>query len=178
MSDELIDQEQPKRGRKPAVQVTSRKNAALARRLAPGANPQASLSRDIPMKEPHRWQLYIASEHVAPDRLFRMVHELGWDPLRPEDLACKPEEIGYRVSEDGHLVRGTQGKEMIFKMPKEDYHALQMRKAEQNSVGIGSASKTKTQVAEAVANTFGPEAADFAHQHFTGTVTDTRQSLP
>jgi hypothetical protein len=44
--------------------------------------------------------------------------------------------------------------------------------------GIGSASKTRTQVAEAAASTFGPEAGDYIHKHVTGTVTDTREALP
>jgi hypothetical protein len=163
---------------KPVVQVTSRRSAALERRLAKGANPHASSIKVIPLREPHRWQLYIGNDYAGDDGLYRMVHEYGWSPLELGDLSCKPEEIGYRVNESGHLVRGPQGREVIFKMAKEDYAILQQRKTEKNLQGIGSATKTRTQVAEAAANAFGPEAGDYVHKHVTGTVTDTREALP
>lgn len=163
---------------KPVVQVTSRRNAALARRLAPGANPHASGTKDIPLKDKGRWKLYLANDYAGGDELYRMRHEMGWEPLELSDLACKPEEIGYRVNEDGHLVRGPQGREVLFKMAIEDYRVLEMRKTELNNRGIGSASKTKSIAAEAAASTFGPEAGDYVHKHVVGTVTDSREALP
>lgn len=159
------------------VQVTSRRNAALARRLAPGGNPHATSARTIPLREPHRWQLYIANDYAGQDELYRMVHEYGWLPLEPADLACAAEEIGYRVNESNHLVRGPQGREVIFKMDKGDYALLMQRKTERNLKGIGSASKTRTQVAEAASNAFGAEAADFIYKNVKGTVTDTQEPV-
>jgi len=170
--------EAPEAPAKPTVQVVSRRNAALERRLAKGANPHATSAKVIPLKEPHRWQLYIGNDYAEDDGLYRIVHEYGWTPLSPDDLACKPEEIGYRVSVSGHLVRGPQGREVVFKMDKQDYAILMQRKTEKNMQGIGSAAKTRTQVAEAAASHFGPEAGDYIHKHVTGTVTDTRESLP
>lgn len=161
----------------PVVQVTSRRNAALARRLAPGANPHGVANRTIPLNEPSRWQLYIANDYNGADDLYRMVHEYGWTPLAPEDLACKPEDIGYRINESNHLVRGPQGREVIFKMDKVDYRELMQRKTERNNKGIGSASKTRTQVAEAASNAFGAEAADFIYKNVKGTVTDTQEPV-
>lgn len=161
----------------PVVQVTSRRNAALARRLAPGGNPHATSARQIPLREPHRWQLYIANDYAGQDELYRMVHEYGWLPLEPSDLACKAEEIGYRVNESNHLVRGPQGREVIFKMDKGDYRELMKRKTERNMQGIGSAGKTRTQVAEAASSAFGPEAADFIYKNVKGTVTDTQEPV-
>jgi hypothetical protein len=99
-------------------------------------------------------------------------------PLELSDLACNPEDIGYRVNEAGHLVRGPQGREVIFKMAKEDHRQLMDRKTERNNQGIGSAKKTRAQVAEAAATTFGPEAGDYIEKHVTGEVRDTRESLP
>lgn len=162
----------------PAVQVTSRRSAALERRLAPGANPHGGGSRAIPLKQPHVWQLYIGNDYNSQDDLYRMVHEYGWLPLEEGDLACKPEEIGYRVNESGHLVRGPQGREVIFKMHKDDYRILMQRKTERNNKGIGSASKTRAQLAEAAASTFGDEAGEYVHKHVTGSVRDTREALP
>lgn len=163
---------------KPVVQVTSRRSAALDRRLAPGANPHATSVRTIPLREPHRWQLYVANDYADEQQLYRMVYEYGWLPLELADLSCTAEEIGYRVNESGHLVRGPQGREVIFKMDKQDYALLMQRKTERNNAGIGSAAKTKAQMAESAAATFGPEAGDYVHKHVTGTVIDTREALP
>lgn len=158
---------------KPTVQVTSRRNSALERRLSPGANPHASGTKHIPLREPKRWHLYIANDYAGGDELYRMRHELGWEPLAPEDLACKPEEIGFRISETGDLVRGPQGREVVFKMDAADYALLAQRKTEKNNIGIGKPSVIKQQIANAAANTFGDEAGEFANRHITGTVTDT-----
>lgn len=162
----------------PTVQVISRRSAALERRLAPGANPHATTAKVIPLREPHRWQLYIGNDYASEDALYRMVHEYGWLPLELSDLACKPEEIGYRVNESGHIVRGPQGREVIFKMDKQDYAILMQRKTERNNAGIGSTAKTRALMAESAAATYGPEAGDYVHKHVTGTVTDTREALP
>lgn len=163
---------------KPMIQVTSRRSAALERRLKAGANPFGSTKHDIPLREPHRWQLYIGNDYNGADDLYRIVHEFGWVPLEVGDLACKPEDVGYRVNESGHLVRGPQGREVVFKMDKGDYALLMQKKTERNNQGIGSASKTRTQVAEAAAKTFGPDAGDYVHKHVTGTVVDTREDRP
>lgn len=161
---------------KSQIQVTPRKNDVLARRLS--GNVHGSGLRKIPLKEPHKWQTYIGNNYNSDDDLYRIVHELGWLPLQPEDLACKPEEIGFRLSEDGHLVRGSQGREMLFKMDKADYAALQAKQTEANNATIGRPQKTKEAAANAVAAVHGPEAADFVHKHFVGTVTDTQEPMP
>lgn len=161
---------------KSTVQVTKRRSDALARRLS--GNPHSSGLRSIPLKEPHKWQLYIGNNYNNDDDLYRLVHDEGWEPLELADLACKPEEIGYRVSEDQRLVKGPQGREMVFKMDKADYAALQARKTEANNATIGRASKTKAAAAEAVTAAFGPEAGEFVDKHLTGTITDTVEPLP
>jgi|SoiMethySBSTD1v2_1073268.scaffolds.fasta_scaffold396779_2 hypothetical protein len=161
---------------KSQIQVTPRKNDVLARRLA--GNPHSTGLRSIPLKEPKRWQLYIANDYNHDDDLYRMTHELGWEPLEAADLACDPKDIGFRVSEDGKLVRGPQGREMIFKMAKEDYALLQQKQTEANNATIGRPGKTKAAAAEAVTAVHGPEAGEFVHKHLVGTVTDTVEPLP
>jgi len=177
MSDEQTTKRQRKTEAEPLpIQATPRRNDVLARRLA--GNPNGSAQRDIPLKEPHRWQLYIANDYNQEDDLYRMVHELGWSHLLPEDLACKPKEIGFRVSEDGHLVRGTQGREMVFKMAKDDYRLLKQRESDANNAQIGRPGKTKEAAANAVASVYGDEAASFVDKHLVGSVTDTQEPLP
>jgi hypothetical protein len=120
----------------------------------------------------------VANNYNNDDDLYRMVHERGWEPLEAADLACKPEDIGFRVSEDGKLVRGPQGREMIFKMAKDDYQALQQRKTEVNNASIGKPAKTKAAAATAVAAAFGDEAGSFVDKHLVGQVIDTQEPLP
>jgi hypothetical protein len=161
--------------RKSQISVTSRadgqktRNAALARRLA--GNVQGGGSRSLPLKEPQRWHTYIANTFLNEDEFYRMRHERGWEPLMPEDLACKPEEAGFMVSPDGYLVRGPQSKEMVFKMDAEDYKLLEAAKTQQNLKGIGSAKKIKADMAEAAAASHGSEAADYVN-NLPGQVVD------
>lgn len=163
---------------KPVVQVTSRRNAALQRRLAPGGNVFGGGSRAIPLKEPQRWHTRVDNDFADAQQVYRSVHEHGWEPLTVDDLACKPEEVGLRLNEQGYLVRGVQGREVVLKMAKEDYREVERLKTEANMRGIGSPSKTKQHMAEAAAAQFGPEAGDFVASHVTGTVTDTKGTLP
>lgn len=189
MSDQ-IEQTQKRRGRprktaedamdpparQPAISMTSRTNAALARRLA-GQNVFGGGTKKIPLKEEARWNTRIANGDLHEQRLYEMRHDLGWEPLLPEDLSCTPEEAGFRVNESGYLVRGQRGQEMAFKMAKEDFAVLTQRKTERNSAEIGRPNKVKENVANAVANEHGSEAGDFVHSHFVGTVTDTKGPL-
>ncbi len=161
--------------RKSTINVTSRaavakvRNTALARRLASG-NVQGGGNRPIPLLEPERWHTYIANTYQHEDEFYR-IKELGWEPLTPEDLACKVEESGYRLSEDGHLVRGEKGREMVFKMDAEDYKVLEQAKTATNMRGIGSAKKAKDDVVEAASSHLGDEAASYLNS-LDGSVMD------
>lgn len=162
---------------KPAVQVTSRRNEALQRRLAPGGNVFGGGTRALPLKEPQRWHTRIENDFADAQQVYRAVHEFGWEPLTVDDLACKPEEVGLTLNAQGYLTRGAQGREVVLKMDKRDYREVERLKTEKNMQGIGSPTKTRTQAAEAAAAAFGPEAGDAVHKHFHGTVTDTKGGL-
>lgn len=168
------------RPRKSQITVTSRadaaktRNVALARRLASG-NPFGGGTRAIPLKEPGRWHTYIANTLANPNELYEM-KERGWVPLEIADLACPIEESGFRLSEDGHIVRGGQAQmEMVFKMEKADYDMLVAAKTAANMRGIGSAKQVKVDMAEAASAQLGDEAATFINNldgqvidHITG----------
>ena len=164
------------RPRKSAITVSNRgeavktANVALARRLASG-RVQGGGSRTIPLKEPQRWHTYIANT-FATESAFHDMREGGWVPLLPEDLACPIDESGFRLSEDGYLVRGEKGREMIFKMDAADYKLLEAAKTRHNMQGIGSAKKVREDIANAAAGPLGSEAADFLH-NMPGQVLDT-----
>lgn len=155
-------------GAKNAAVELARRNPALARRLA--GNPFGGGTRAIPMKEPGRWQTYVANTYVN-DGEFLTMKERGWVPVSPDDLACKVEESGFRLSPDGYLVRGPQGQEMLFKMDVEDYRLLTQAKTEANMRGIGSARKIKQDIAEAASGQIGSEAADYIN-NLDGQVVD------
>lgn len=152
--------------RKSAISVTNRadsaktRNVVLARRLASGSVDGGG-TREIPLKEPGKWYTRIENTYADEGRFYQMVHTLGYEPLKPEDLACTPEQAGFRVSEDGNLVRGPQGQEMIFKMGKEDRAMLDQQFTQQNMRGIGSKSRAKADVANAASGSLGAEAADY-----------------
>lgn len=162
---------------KPAIQVTTRRNEALMRRLA-GGNPFASGTRAIPLKEPHRWHLRIENDYADDGQVYRAIHEGGWVPLEPGDLACAPIDVGLRIGEGGYLVRGAQGREVVLKMAKEDYRQLELAKTAANNATIGRPDKIKAEMAGSAAATHGAEAGDFVHRHVTGTVTDTQRVIP
>lgn len=162
--------------RKSNITVTSRadaaktRNVALARRLASG-RIHTSGTKDVPLKEPQRWHTHIASALLDESRFYQMKQN-GWVPLTPADLDCPVEESGFSLSPDGYLVRGPQGKEMIFKMDKADYRLLEQAKTDANMRGIGSASKVRSDMAEAASGTLGDEAANYISK-LPGQVIDT-----
>lgn len=156
-------------GAKNAAVELARRNPALARRLA--SNPHGSGSRSIPLKEPGRWHTYVANTYLDESAFLRM-KEGGWVPLTTDDLACKVEESGFRLSPDGYLVRGVNGQEMVFKMPAEDYRLLVQAKTDANLKGIGSQSKIKQDMAEAASGQMGDEAASYISK-LDGKVVDT-----
>lgn len=156
--------------RKSQITVTSRAdraktaNTVLARRLASG-NHDGGGSRAIPLKEPEKWYTRIENCMVDDGRFYKMVHELGYEPLLPTDLACTPEEAGFRVSEDGKLVRGPAGPamEMVFKMTREDRQLIDADRTARNMQGIGSAKRAKDDLANAAGSALGSEAGDFVN---------------
>ena len=161
--------------RKSAITVTRRAdavkttNAALARRLA--GNPHGAGSRQVPIKDASEWQTYIENTYNNANAFYEM-KERGWVPMLPADLACPVEDSGFQVSPDGYLVRGPQGQEMLFKMAASDYALLMAAKTRVNLQGIGSASKIRTDMAEAASKQLGSEAADYIHD-LPGQVVDT-----
>lgn len=157
--------------RRTPVQVTSRRTAALARRLGPGGKIFAGGSTPIPIAEPG-WQVRWFNGDIHEGRHYQAVHELGWEPLRPEHLSVKPEECGLRVNESGFLVRGTRGNELLCRMPIQDYAEIQRRKTDANNREIGRPSQVKEAVANHVATQAGDEGGQFVKDHFVGSVED------
>jgi hypothetical protein len=152
--------------RKSQITVTSRadqaktRNTVLARRLSGGNIHGAGGSREIPLKD-KGFYTRIENNFADESMHYRMVHELGYEPVTVDMLACKPEEIGFKASPEGFLVRGPNGGEMIYRMAAEDRKLLEQAQTEANNRGIGSRSTTQAQMAEAAGKQFGDEAGSY-----------------
>ena len=81
--------------------------------------------------------------------------------------------IGFRTAEDGKtLVRGARGDEVIYKMPKEKYDAIQKAKAEANTRAMRSGTAARDDVANAAGSSLGDEAGSYIQQHGNITIRD------
>lgn len=90
-----------------------------------------SSSKPIPLVEPERWTLRIVYSKISNAHLYDMQAEKGWVYAQPEDLAVNPVEVGFQIM-DGRIVRGTQGEEVLMKMERTDYQAVQKAKDRAN----------------------------------------------
>lgn len=127
----------------------------LDRRLL---HPFGSPSVSITLKEGGPWELRIVDAMQRPGRLHDIRHNKGWEFVTAEELDGSPDEYGLRVV-DGRLVRGENGREVLMKMPKATYDAIQQRKTEINSKGV-TGQALRESAAQETAVKFGSEAGD------------------
>ena len=88
-------------------------------------------SQPIPLVEPDRWSIRIVNTQISDSRLWEMQADKGWIHVASTDLAVKPEEVGFR-EQDGRVVRGTHGHEVLMKMERTEYAAVQKAKDQTN----------------------------------------------
>lgn len=84
-------------------------------------------SKPIPLNEPDVWTVRMVYSKISNSHLYDMQAEKGWVYASASDLAVKPEEVGLR-EQDGRLVRGIQGDEVLMKMLLSDYRLIQKEK--------------------------------------------------
>lgn len=145
------------------------------RRLASGSIFAAS-SRSIPLAEPGRWTLRIVNTQISDQRLWEIQSDKGWVYAEVADLAVDPAEVGFRV-QDGRIVRGTQGAEVLMKMELADYKRIQsMKDAENKRQTFGDKTKIKNDIVSAAGAQLGGEAADFLSAHVKNVnISDTKE---
>lgn len=112
------------------AQAKKKTVSVIDRRLASGS-VFSSLSRAIPLVEPAAWELRIVNTEIGDARLWAMQMEKGWAYAELSDLAVDPVEIGFRV-QDGRIVRGTHGHEVLMKMAAPSYRKLRKFKESEN----------------------------------------------
>ena len=147
--------------------------SVIERRLQ-GPNVHRSSSQPIPLVEPNKWVLRWENAAIAPDHLWRIVHELGWEYALPEDLACDVTEQGAAVR-DNRIVRGERGQEVLMKMLASDYKRIQKRKTEENIRQTFGRKQLKDAMVSGVASEHGDRAAEYVAENIHAiNVTDTR----
>lgn len=145
------------------------------RRLASGSVFAAS-SRPIPLVEPKRWEVRIINTQISDQRLWEVQADKGWVYAEESDIAVDVSELGFRV-QDGRIVRGTQGAEVLMKMAKADYQKIvSMKDAENKSRTFGDKRKLKADLVAAASGQLGDDAATFLNDHMKNvTVQDSRE---
>lgn len=148
------------------------KISVLERRLS---SPFGEPSVAITLKEPG-WECRWFNADVATDHIWRAKHK-GWEGVTPDELR-DPEQIGgYAVSPDGFVTRGTQGKELLMKMPAEWRKQILDAKTEQNRKNMRPGAMRR-EAADAAGAQFGEEAATFvANSRVIGDVVDQREII-
>jgi hypothetical protein len=132
-------------------------------------NPLGSPSFRIFLKKPDM-EIRIVDSGMKSGRISEMTQK-GWGFVGPDDVVGKVEDYGFTV-QDGRIVRGDRGREVLMMMHHQDYVDIQMAKAAANTRAIGG-QKGKDAVLNQVAKAEGDEAADWIDQRIK--VTDTRE---
>ena len=149
----------------------------VERRLQSGSVFGTS-SKPIPLVEPERWEIRIVNSQISNDHLYTMQSDKGWVYAHPEDLAVDPKEIGFVVL-DGRIVRGQQGQEVVMKMERADYRAIQTQKEVSNRQQTFGAKANKQAILNAVQGEVdGDRGADFLNRAVQSiTVTDSTERV-
>lgn len=142
--------------------------SVLDRRLL---HPFGSPSVAVTLKEGGPWEIRIVDSQMRPGRLHDMRHNKGWEFVSASELDGTPDEYGLRVVDD-RLVRGENGREVLMKMQKSVFDAIQARKAELNAKGVTGQALRET-AAQETAVKYGAEAGDRIYAQPL-TVTNTR----
>jgi len=149
----------------------------IAKRLS--GQPFGVRDDAIPLREPGKYALRIAHSQLHASRHYDMAHKLGYVPVVVGDLAegVTPESLGFRVGEDGRLCRGERGDEVLYKMERAAYDAIQMKKAEANTRALRSEAAAKQDAANAAAQQHGSEAADYIAKNVTVRIQDSQRPV-
>lgn len=159
------------------TETKKREISVIERRLKSG-DVWAVGSGAIPLKDPRRWELRIANSDIRNGRVREMQHEKGWDFADEADLACTPYEIGFTLL-DGRLVRGMHSQEVLMKMERTDYRAVQLAKdAEVRKNTFGKKAVKRAILQAAAQEPGGDQGAEFLNRAIQSVKTvDSREAV-
>lgn len=137
----------------------------------------ASVSIELPAKEPGRWVFREVNTAISDDHLWNMLHKKLWTYAYASDLDCEPGAFAYR-EQDGKLVKGTRGEVVLMKMPRTDYETIQAEKGRQNRLNTFGSVKQSIVSAADRADQSG-RGAEMLDRHLKGlSITDSRELVP
>ena len=149
--------------------------SVVDRRLTSGS-VFASGTQPIPLTEPNRWTARVVNSQISDARMWEMQASKGWVYAERADLAVDPLEIGFR-EQDGRIVRGTQGHEVLMKMERADYKKIVAHKDAENRARVFRKDSIKQQIVAGASATLGDQAATFLNQQDVS-ITDHREAVP
>lgn len=150
--------------------------SVVDRRLQSGSVFSAS-SRPIPLVEPDRWTMRVINTGISEQRLWEIQADKGWVYAEVADLAVDPVEVGFRV-QDGRIVRGVQGAEVLMKMETADYRRIQKAKDAANKQATFGSKQLKQDILARAGSEVGAQGADFLAKNINRvSVQDSREAV-
>ena len=152
--------------------------SVVERRLKSGSIFSAS-SKPIPLTEPERWTVRFVNSQISDNRIWEMQADKGWQYAEPSDIAVPVTELGCRVQDD-RIVRGQHGSEVLMKMERADYAAVQAAKDVENRRQTFGKKAVKDAIIGAAgsADGIGSQGAEFLSRNLESvTVTDSREAV-
>lgn len=126
----------------PAVDV-------LERRLL---NPFGIPSEPIRLQnQPYPMELRWINKGI-PNRYHEVTRYGGYVPVKASELADRNEVSDLVESPDGFVTRGERGEEVLMKMPKAAYDAIQKKRAEIETRNLRDSHRVKRNLVEAAAS--------------------------
>ena len=151
--------------KRPRISVTERgvQNAAILDsdpRYRKGiSSPFGIASEAIQLKEPG-WYCRWVNAGIIQDKVWR-AKNVGYDNVRPSDLA-DAEQLGqFQTDAAGCIVRGERGREVLLKIPMVVHAERQRAKTEKNLRDMKDYDRQKANMLEAAAAQYGAQAADY-----------------
>jgi hypothetical protein len=136
-------------------------------------HPFGAPSVPITLKDGRKWAVRIVNDHVRTGRSYQVI-QMGWEYVTPDELDGTPANFGFRV-QDGRLVRGEHGEDVLVKMPSEDFERIMNAKRDRTLASLGN-NKAKHEVASATAAQYGDQAGETVYNANID-VTDSRERM-
>lgn len=117
-----------------------------------------------------QWQLRWVNADMS-GRYYTMTNEKGWVPVERAELLAETDIYDLSASTDGLVRRGEKGREILMKMKRADFEAIQRAKVAYREGRLRSPEKAKSDLVEAAGRQVGDQAAEYLQSHVVGDVT-------
>jgi hypothetical protein len=161
------------------AKAPAKRNVSVVERRLKSGSVFAASSRPIPLTDPDRWTVRVVNAQISDNRIWEMQADKGWIYATPEDVAVPVTELGFR-EQDGRIVRGQHGSEVLMKMERDDYAAIQKAKDDANRKMTFGSKAIKESILSAAGNAegIGSQGADFLARNLHNvSVTDSREAV-